>query len=124
MGMTSLAPVAVLIFDEDRLCRESVRNFLLSAGCALVDVAGTARDALAKLGLQHYHYVFVGFSGDFAEGRWLAREARRLQPEAKVFVIIPAKDLPRVQDDAFDFVIKESVLPTLLELIAGTGGKL
>lgn len=116
-------PVPILIFDQDSLSREAVRNFLLAAGCAPVDVATTPSDALAKLGSRSYHYVLVAISGDLLQGRQLAVQARRLQPGANVFPLIDARDLPQIHDDAFEYIIKESVFPALLELLGETGGK-
>lgn len=116
-------PVPILIFDQDSLSREAVRNFLLAAGCAPVDVARTASEALAKLGRRKYHYVLIGISGYLLQGRQLALQARRLQPDAHVFPLIDARDLSLIHDDAFEYIIKESVFSTLLELMGETGGK-
>jgi DNA-binding NarL/FixJ family response regulator len=117
-------PVPILIFDEDRLFREAVRNFLLTAGCAPVDVARTAPEALANLNRCTYLYVFIGMSGYlFQRGRQLALQARQLQPGAHVFPLIDARDQPLIHDDAFEYIIKESVFSTMLELLGETGGK-
>ena len=116
-------PVPILIFDQDSLSREAVRNFLLAAGCAPVDVARTASETLAKLGRRKYNYVFIRMSGDLLQGRQLALQARQLQPDARVFPVIDARDQPLIHDDAFEYMIRESVFSTLFELMGETGGK-
>lgn len=108
---------AILICDCDILFREALRNFLLAAGYSRVEVAATARDALAKLRRERYGYILIGVSQPFSRGQRLAAIVQWRQPKAKILILVSADDQPLIQDTSFDYVIKEYVFSNLLELM-------
>ncbi len=114
--------VSILLFDHDTLFREAVRNFLLAAGYPHVDVAPSAPEALVKLHSERYRHVLIGLSRPLSEGQELAAEAQRLQPDAKIFPLIHAEDQPFLHNDAFEYLIKESIFANLLEVLEEKGG--
>ena len=113
-----MTPVhAILVCDHDDLFREALVNFLLAAGYSQVEVVATAREAMAKLRHERYGHVMIGTARPFSRGRRLAVIAQRRQPSAKIYLLINAEDQPFVQDDSFNYVIKEHVFGSLLELL-------
>ena len=55
-------------------------------------------------------------------GSWRFRLAG-CKPDARVFPLIDARDQPLIHDDAFEYIIRESVFSSLVELMEETGGK-
>jgi DNA-binding NtrC family response regulator len=108
---------AILISDRDDLFRGSLMNFILSAGYSHVDVVASAREAMAKLRHERYGYVMIGIVQPFSRGRRLAAIAQRRQPMAKIFLLISAEEQPFIQNDSLNYVVKEHVLGSLLELM-------
>lgn len=109
---------AILIFCErDPLFPEALRNFLLAAGYAEVQVAATVREALTKLRCQCYGHILIGVSTPFSRGRRLAAIARRRQPGAKIIFLVSAQDQPFARDASCEYVIKEYACSNLLELM-------
>jgi DNA-binding NarL/FixJ family response regulator len=112
----------ILIFDHDDVLREALRNFLLAAGYVDVEVAATTEETFGKLKAASFHLVFFAIT-PFLSGRELLREAQRLAPDAKIFPLIDADDQQLIDNDDFDYVIKESVLSNVLGLVSEAGGK-
>ena len=110
-------PAILIICDRDTLFGEALRNFLLAAGYPDVEIAATARDALAKLRRECYGHIFIGVSQPVSRGRRLAAIAQRRQPEAKILLFVSGDDQPSVKDASFEYVIKEYVFSNLLGLI-------
>ncbi len=108
---------AILVCDREQLFREALRNFLLAAGYSQVLVVATAREASAMLRREHYGGVMIGMGRPFSRARRLATLARRRQPEAKIFVLVRAEDQPFIKDHSFEYIIKEHVFASLLELL-------
>lgn len=108
---------AILVCDRDTAFREALRNFLLAAGYAQVEVTATVQEALSRLRCERYRHVFIGVSRPFSFGRRLATIAQRRQPEAKIFFLVAAKDQPFIKNSSFETVIKEYVYSNLLELM-------
>jgi PleD family two-component response regulator len=113
----------ILIFDDDDLFREGLRNFLLAAGYQRVDVAATPEEAMVQLTALPYPLIFFGISRDLSRGRRLVKQARRICPAARIFPLINAEHQPFIDDEAFEYIIKESVFSSILELASETGGK-
>ena len=105
---------AILVCDRYTAFREALKNFLLAAGYSQVEVVATVRETLARLRNEHYGYVLIGVSRPVSAGQRLAAMAQRRQPEAKIFILVAAKDQPFVKDATFETVIKEYVYSTLL----------
>lgn len=122
-GQQRLGPVeaeplaAILVCDHDALSGEALRNFLLAAGYASVDVASTAGEALRRLRHRVYGYVLIAMSRPFSRGWRLAAVVRRRQRAAKILFLVNAKDQPFVEDRSRDYLIKEYVFTNLLELM-------
>jgi DNA-binding NarL/FixJ family response regulator len=108
---------AILVCDRDHLFREALRNFLLAAGYSQVEVVATAREAMAKLREKHYGYVLISLSRPFSLGRRLAMLAQKLQPGAKVFLLVSAADQPYIKGARHDCIIKEQIGESLLGLL-------
>jgi CheY-like chemotaxis protein len=108
---------AILVSDRDTAFREALRNFLLAAGYAQVEVAATVQEALSRLRRERYRHVLIGVSQPYSLGRRLATIAQRRQPEAKIFYLVAAKDQPFIKDATFETVIKEYVYSNLLALM-------
>ena len=108
---------AILVYDRDTAFREALRNFLLAAGYAQVEVTATVQEALAKLRRERYRHVLIGVSRPFSLGQLLAAIARQRQPEAKIFILVAARDQPFIKDAKFQTVIKEYVYSNLVELM-------
>ncbi|MCU0736333.1 MAG: hypothetical protein MUF20_12605 [Methylotetracoccus sp.] len=108
---------AVLVCDQDVVFREALRNFLLAAGYARVEVAATPCEAFPKLRWDHYRYVLIGVTRPFSRAWRLAAIARQRQREAKIFFLVEAMEQPFVGDASRDYVIKEYVFTNLLELM-------
>ena len=113
--------LSVLVFDLNRLYREEMRNFLLAAGFKEVDVAATETETIAMLHRKSYRYVLIGLSRPLSRGLALAADAERLQQGARILGLIEAKDQPLLDNGSVEFIIKESALPILLELMAQEG---
>lgn len=111
------SPAILIVCERDSLFREALRNFLLAAGYAEVQVAATVREALTKLRCQCYGYILIGVSTAFARGRRLAAIARRRQPEAKLLFLVSAQDQPFARNASCEYVIKEYAFSNLLELM-------
>ena len=107
----------ILVCDRDFLFREALRNFLLAAGYAQVEVAATVQEALSGLRRKRYRHVLIGVSRPFSLGQRLAAVAQRRQPEAKIFFLVAARDQPFIKEASFETVIKEYVYSNLLELM-------
>lgn len=110
-------PAILIICERDALFREALRNFLLAAGYAEVDVAATVREALAKLRHECFGHVLIGVSRPPSHERRLAAIARRRQPEAKILFLVSAQDQPFIRDASCEYVIKEYVFSNLLGLM-------
>jgi len=108
---------AILVCDRDTAFREALRNFLLAAGYAQVEVTATVQEALARLRRERYRHVLIGISRPFLVGQRLATIAQRRQPEAKIFFLVGAKDQPFIKDASFETVIKEYVYSNLLAVM-------
>lgn len=80
-------------------------------------MAATARDALLQLRRQPYGHVLIGMSKPFSRAWRLACIAWARQLQAKVVLLVDARDQPFVQDVSHDYVIKEYVFSTLLDLL-------
>jgi DNA-binding NarL/FixJ family response regulator len=108
---------AILVCEPDILFREALRNFLLAAGYSQIEVAVTAREALAKLRCERYGYVLIGVSRPLSRGRRLAAVAQRRQPEARILFLVSADDQPFIKDASSEYVIviKEYIFSNLLE---------
>ena len=96
---------AILVCDHDFLFREALRNFLLAAGYAQVEIAATVQEALSGLRRKRYRHVLIGVSRPFSLGRRLATIVQRRQPEAKIFFLVAARDQPFIKDASFETVI-------------------
>jgi DNA-binding NarL/FixJ family response regulator len=114
---------AILICDRDGLFRETLVNFLLAAGYSHVEIVATAREALAKLRRERYDYILIGLSRPFSLGRRLATLAQKLQPEAKIFLLINAADQHHIQNIRCDCIIKEHAGESLLDLLQNKPGE-
>lgn len=108
---------AILVCDRDALFREALRNFLLAAGHTEVEIAATAREALASLRRGNFRYVLISLFKPFSRGRRLAMIARRRQHDARIVLLVSAQDQPLITDPSCDCVIKEYVFSNLLELM-------
>jgi DNA-binding NtrC family response regulator len=108
---------AILVCDRDTAFRETLKNFLLAAGYAQVEVAATVQEALARLRRERYRYVLIGVSRPFSVGRRLAVIAQRRQPETKIFFLVGAKDQPFIKDASCETIIKEYVCSNLLAVM-------
>jgi DNA-binding NarL/FixJ family response regulator len=114
---------AILICDRDDLFREALVNFLLAAGYSHIEIVATARAALVKMRRERYGYILIGLSRPFSLGRRLAMLAQKLQPEAKVFLLINAADQRDVQNIRCDCIIKEHVAESLLDFLQNKQGE-
>jgi DNA-binding NarL/FixJ family response regulator len=111
------ALLAILICERDTLFREALRNFLLAAGYARVEVVATVREALARLRHECYGCILIGISRPLSHEQRLATLARQRQPGARVLFLVSADDQPFISDTSFDCLLKEYVFSNLLELI-------
>ena len=106
--MTKNGRPALLVVEDEKLVRWSVREAL--KGQARVRLASTAEKALRTLrGPARLDGLLVDIRLPGMDGLELARQARRLRPGIKVFVMT-AYDLDRAARDAFD-VRAEAYLP-------------
>ncbi len=108
---------AILVCDRDQLFRETLKNFLLAAGYAEVEIVTTARSALAMLRRERFACVLIGMSRPFSCRRRLAAIAQQRQPQAKVFMLVAAEDHPLIHDVSFEYIIKEHVFSSIMELL-------
>jgi DNA-binding NtrC family response regulator len=108
---------AILVCDRDAPFREALMNFLLAAGYSEVEVVASAREALAKLRRERYGYVLIGLTRPFLRGRRLAALAQKLQPQAKVFLLISAAEQPELKETCHNCLIKELIGENLLDLL-------
>jgi DNA-binding NtrC family response regulator len=108
---------ATLICDRDTFFCEELRNFLLAAGYLRVDVAVTARKALARIHQGRYGYVLIGLSHPFSLAWRLAAVAHLRNSRAVIVFIMNGEDQPLVRGPALHYVIKEHAFATLLGLI-------
>jgi DNA-binding NtrC family response regulator len=120
MAMTfgiMISPSAILVCDRDRLFRATLKNFLLAAGYTHIEVVATGREALAMLRRERFGCVMIGMTRPFSYEQRLAVIARRRQPEARIFVLVAAADLPFIRDTSFKYLIKEHIFANILELL-------
>lgn len=108
---------AILICDRDQPFCEALRNFLLAAGYAQVEVVATAREAMAKWRRQLYGHIFIGAARPFSKAWRLAVIAQHRQPEAKIFLLLNAKDIVIFPADSSNYIIKEHAFESLLNLL-------
>ncbi len=114
---TSILTTEILICDRDQPFCEALRNFLLAAGYAHVEIVATAREALDKFRCQPYGHIFIGMARPFSRAQRLAGIAQRRQPQAKIFLLINAQDLVILSADSSDYIIKEHAFESLLKLL-------
>ncbi|AMK78449.1 MULTISPECIES: hypothetical protein [Methylomonas] len=107
----------ILVCDRYTGFREGLRNFLLSAGYAQVEVVASVRLALIKLRQQRFEFVLIGVSPPALAAQRLALVTRCRQPDAKIFYLVDAKDQPFIKDTSVETILKEYVYSNLLELI-------
>jgi DNA-binding NtrC family response regulator len=107
----------ILVYDRDTLFGEALQNFLFAAGFSSVDVAATMQEAFGSLRHKRYNNILIDLSPRRSgERRWAALIQRR-QPGAKIIFLMKAVDQPLIREGAFDYVIKEHVYSSLLELM-------
>lgn len=107
----------ILIYDRDTAFRETLKNFLLTAGYSEVEATATVRAALLTLHQGHFEYMLIGVSRSMTVGRCLASVARQWQPQAKIVYLVNARDQPFIKDASCATIIKEYVYSSLLKLI-------
>jgi len=105
---------AILICDRGHLFRESLRNFLLAAGYLHIEIATTVLEALAKLRRERYGCILIGMTQPPRKAWRMAAVAKRRQPQAKLLLMAAADEPPFVQNDSFEYIIKEQVYSDLL----------
>ncbi len=105
---------AILICDRDHLFREALRNFLLAAGYLHIEIVTTAQEALAKLRREHYGCILIGITQPWQKARRLATVAKHRQPQAKLLLIVRAAEQPLIQNDVFEYILKEQIYSDLL----------
>lgn len=114
---------AILICDRDAAFRESLRNLLFAAGYPTVEVVPTVRQGLARLRRETYHCVVVGISRVHSIERRLAQVVQRRQPGVKLLFVVPAGDIPLLENALFAYVIKERAFSTLLLSLTENGSE-
>lgn len=112
-----MLPAILIVCDRDLFFRETLRNFLLTAGYVEVEVAATVRHALASIRFRHYRHILISVSRPGSGARRLAAIARQRQPEAKILLLVSVQDQPCIWDASFDYVLKEEIFSDLLSLM-------
>ena len=107
---------AILICDREELFRETLMNFLLTAGYQQIALATTVKEALRLLHQNQFNYVLIGNTRQLSLARRLKMVAQRLQPQARIVCMKSA------WLQAFDgticqsIILKERIYESLLEV--------
>lgn len=108
---------AVLICDREELFRETLMNFLLTAGFTEIKAATNIHEALHLLHRQQFNHILIGMIRFNTLERRLKLVARHLQPQARIICMKSA--LPRIFDETHchSTVLKEQIYEDLLDLL-------
>lgn len=94
----------VLVVDDDRLLRLSLRHRLVRDGYQ-VDLAGCVRDAIDLLCRYSYDLLLTDLKLPDGSGRDVLKSARRLQPLMALLVLTGSLDDPEVERLGIDGTI-------------------
>lgn len=92
------APLAgrVLVVDDHQLSRRLYGRWLVSAGFE-TQLAGSANEATALMGLASFDLALVDVSMPGHDGLWLAEYIRRHQPRTQVIFVTGIEELPATE---------------------------
>jgi DNA-binding NtrC family response regulator len=111
----------ILVIDSDDHFRETLVNFLLSAGYENVDSAVNVDDAFEKVEQSEYSVVVLGAGSHLQAGLRSAESITGLSPNTRVILAVSAEDLPEQETrpaQQGEFLVKAlfaTNLPYLLE---------
>lgn len=114
----------ILIVDSDAHFRETLYNFLLSAGYEKVDSAENFKKALEKIRQLAYNVVVLDAGSPPMEGVKFAKGIVALNPTMRVILMLRAEDQQKWNESGgkageFQFLIKTTFTRNLLYLLEG-----
>ncbi|MBI1925774.1 response regulator [Candidatus Poribacteria bacterium] len=114
----------ILIVEPDAHFRETLYNFLLSAGYEKVDSAENFNKALEKMRGSVYNAVVLDAGSPPMEGVKFAKRIAALNPKMRVILMLRAEDQQKWNASArkggeFQFLIKTTFTRNLLYLLEG-----
>lgn len=114
----------MLFVDDDLSIRETLPIILDAEGFTVTTVA-TVSAALAKIGQEQFDILLADLNiGEPGDGFTVVSAMRRLQPNARTFILTGYPDfataLEAIRRQVDDYLIKPTDVPTLLKILRST----
>ncbi len=78
--------IKILVVDDDKLIRWSLKEILSQEGCE-VDTVSTTTEALTHVENTNYHFCLTDIDIEDENGIEMLKKLRAVQPEAKIIIL-------------------------------------
>jgi len=78
--------IKILVVDDDKLIRWSLKEILSQEGCE-VDTVATAAEALTEVENANYNLIFCDIDIEDENGIEMLKKLKRIQSEAKIIIL-------------------------------------
>lgn len=107
----------ILICDQDKLFRESLRNFLLMAGWPRITVMQNLPENPGKSGSIRFDCIFIGIYAPFCQVSELENRFSQSFNQSKIYYLILASEQHLFPPSSLNILIKEKIYESVLELV-------